>query len=537
MMHLLRNLKIGMRLGVAFTGICLCMLAAIGIGLWGQERARTATSDLASADATSQAALLAKFRTADFAGWQTGYAFDTIRGVEGATDDTVGQRASFLASTAAFRDDLGRLRSLGLTTEEAALADTAEESFEQFMAIDERIVAGYRAGTRAGTRDANALASGESLQWMGKIIESVEGLVASTSGRSAAAKQAADDAAGTAKTFMLAAGLLCLVLTALVAVIVTRSITRPLAATVAALKTVAAKDLTVRVPDTGRDELASMGRAMNRTLDVLRAAFTTITENSRTLSDAAGELTATSARIANAADAASEQSDMVASSAEEVSRNVQTVAAGTEEMNAAIREIADGAGRAAGVAAAGVDSARTAGDTIGRLGRSSGEISGVVKLITSIAEQTNLLALNATIEAARAGELGKGFAVVAGEVKDLAQATARATDDISGRVQAIQQDTEAAVAAIERIGEIIGEVNEHSSTIAAAVEEQTATTAEMGRSIAEAATGSGEIAAGITGVATASQDTARGVVESRQTAEQLAGMSHELRELVGQFRV
>ena len=189
------------------------------------------------------------------------------------------------------------------------------------------------------------------------------------------------------------------------------------------------------------------------------------------------------------------------------------------------------------MAATGVDSVRTATETIGRLGRSSGEITGVVNLITSIAEQTNLLALNATIEAARAGELGKGFAVVAGEVKDLAQATARATDDISGRVHAIQTDSGAAVAAIERIAEIIGEINEHSSTIAAAVEEQTATTAEMGRNIVEAATGSGEIAAGITGVATASQDTARGVVESRETAERLARMSHELRDLVGQFRV
>ncbi|BCJ47067.1 chemotaxis protein [Actinoplanes ianthinogenes] len=536
-MRFLTHFKIGARLGIAFTGVCLCMFAAVGVGLWGGRTARAATGDLAAADEVSQAALVAKFRTADFAGWQTGYAFDTIRGVAGATDDTVGQRKEFLASTAAFHDDLARLDAAPLAPAEQALVDGIEQSFDRFMAVDQRIIAGYRTGTRAGIAQANELASGESLDWMGKIVGSVDQLVELTSRRAQAAQDTADDAAATAQRFMVIAGLLCLVLTVLVAIVVTRSITRPLAGTVAALKTVADKDLTVRVPDEARDELGSMGRAMNRTLDVLRAAFASLNENSHTLAAAATELTATSALISDAAATASGQSDLVASSAEEVTRSVQTVAAGTEEMTAAIREISDSAARAAGVAATGVDSVHAAGETISRLGRSSAEISGVVNLITTIAEQTNLLALNATIEAARAGELGKGFAVVAGEVKDLAQATARATVDIDGRVQAIQADTDAAIDAINRIAAIITEVNEHSTTIAAAVEEQTATTAEMSRNVVEAATGSGQIAAGITGVATAAQDTAHGVTESRQTAEQLSRMSHELEALVGQFRL
>jgi methyl-accepting chemotaxis protein len=145
----------------------------------------------------------------------------------------------------------------------------------------------------------------------------------------------------------------------------------------------------------------------------------------------------------------------VAAAAEQVSRNVQTVAAGAEEMGASIREIANSASEAAQVATEAVEIVGSVNSTVAQLGASSAEIGNVVKLITTIAEQTNLLALNATIEAARAGDAGKGFAVVASEVKDLAQETAKATDDISGRVQAIQADAEAAVSAISRIVEVI----------------------------------------------------------------------------------
>jgi methyl-accepting chemotaxis protein len=160
----------------------------------------------------------------------------------------------------------------------------------------------------------------------------------------------------------------------------------------------------------------------------------------------------------------------------------------------------------------------------------------VIKVITAIAEQTNLLALNATIEAARAGEMGKGFAVVASEVKDLAQETARATEDISGRVQAIQADTQGAVTAIEEISRVIARVSDFQTTIASAVEEQTATTGEMNRSVSEAATGSSEIAQNITGVAEAARVTSEGVAGAQQAATEVARMSGDLRDLVASFR-
>src|SRR5437868_14229072 len=163
-------------------------------------------------------------------------------------------------------------------------------------------------------------------------------------------------------------------------------------------------------------------------------------------------------------------------------------------MNASIREIAKNASEAARVAGTAVKVAETTNGTIAQLGVSSAEIGQVTKAITSIAQQTNLLALNATIEAARAGEAGKGFAVVANEVKELAKETARATEDIGQKIEAIQRDAHGAVQAIAQIGAIIHQIDDIQNTIASAVEEQTATTAEMGRNVGEAATRSSEIA-------------------------------------------
>jgi len=174
--------------------------------------------------------------------------------------------------------------------------------------------------------------------------------------------------------------------------------------------------------------------------------------------------------------------------------------------------------------------------TVTKLGESSAEIGNVLKLITSIAEQTNLLALNATIEAARAGDAGKGFAVVASEVKDLAQETARATEDISGRIEAIQRDTTDAVTAIGEIGEIIRQLGDYQTTIASAVEEQTATTQEITDSVSRAAQGSTEIATDIRTVAQAADTTTASVAATRQAAEHLSAMSQQLRQTMSQFR-
>jgi methyl-accepting chemotaxis protein len=254
------------------------------------------------------------------------------------------------------------------------------------------------------------------------------------------------------------------------------------------------------------------------------------------LSSSAEELTAVSHQMSANAEETATQANVVSAASEQVSTNVQTVASGTEEMGASIREISKNVNEAAKVATSAVKMAESTNETVGKLGESSAEIGKVIKVITSIAQQTNLLALNATIEAARAGEAGKGFAVVANEVKELAKQTAKATEDISQKIDAIQTNTKGAVQAIGQIGGIIKQINDISGTIAAAVEEQTATTNEMARNVSEAAKGSTEIAGNITGVAKAAQETTTGANDTQKAAKELSKMASDLQKLVAGFK-
>jgi methyl-accepting chemotaxis protein len=172
-----------------------------------------------------------------------------------------------------------------------------------------------------------------------------------------------------------------------------------------------------------------------------------------------------------------------------------------------------------------------------RLGASSTEIGNVIKVITAIAEQTNLLALNATIEAARAGEAGKGFAVVASEVKDLAQETARATEDIGRQVETIQNDTTTAIQSISGISDVIGRINAYQATIASAVEEQSATTEGMAHALTSASTGTEQIGSGMAQVVSATGSNQSAAEATEAAAVELATMSDRLRQAVGAFRL
>ncbi|SCX44001.1 methyl-accepting chemotaxis protein [Klenkia marina] len=424
------------------------------------------------------------------------------------------------------------LSSVDLSDANRDVVQGAVDGVDQYIALTGQLDALTAAGDTAGWTQ---LRNSQVTPLMTGLVDSLDTLAQD---RTAAA---ADDAAAAAAAYtstrnvLLATLVVGLLLALGLGVVVARSIVSRLRKLQAAVTGLAAGDLTVSTGVDSQDEVGQTAALLDSALADLRGLMSTVVGSADAVAASSEELSASAAQISASSEETSVQSTVVSGAADEVSRSVATVAAGAEEMSASIREIAQNANEAARVAAEAVNEAETTNQTIQKLGLSSKEIGDVVKVITSIAEQTNLLALNATIEAARAGEAGKGFAVVANEVKELAQETARATEDIARRVEAIQHDTTGAVDAIGRIGTVIGQINDYQLTIASAVEEQTATTNEMSRSVAEAAGGTTEIAANITGVSTAAGSTTQALGQTRVAVDELSRMATDLRSTVGRF--
>jgi methyl-accepting chemotaxis protein len=454
------------------------------------------------------------------------------------------------------------LRRLGAAADELALVDEAKANSDALVNTESRsqrlmleatgvtesdmpkAIAGFTlAPADAALSDEQKRATARQIMFdekydadKGVISAPIQRFQELMNGRAAEAVQASNAATGQSMMLLIALTVVIPTVFGGVLYLLQSKVGRVVVAYTRALRSRDNNDLRFRLMPGGTRELCDLGTVFNDDLDRRLHLVQAVADSAQTLAAAARDLSATADKTATSVEHANSTASVVSTTADEVSRHVQTVAAAAEEMEASIREISQSAVEAARVGDEAAGLAVSTNDTVAQLGASSREIGEVIKLITSIAEQTNLLALNATIEAARAGDAGKGFAVVASEVKDLAQETARATEDIAKRVQVIQADTERAIGAIAKITEVIGRINEFQTTIASAVEEQTATTNEISRSVTEAAGGSGNIAVTISDLARASQATADQVSEGKRASADLAAMGGQLQTLVAGYR-
>jgi len=474
-----------------------------------------------------------------------------------------------LAKRAAIDSMLGEFQNTGkafestlLTEEGKAHWKIAIENLPKYVAYDDGTLSLANEGKLA---EAYALHTGparpfseatkNALQWLAN--QKVElGLATSTSNTALAV---------SLTNILIAVVVVAVLFAGLFGLFMATSIANPLGKGVEFAKAVAEGDLTRQIDVKRKDELGVLADSLNMASGNLRSMIGKVSEGVRTLSSAATELSSISRQMTTGAESTSSRANGVAAAAEQTSANMggvsaameqttmnlSTVATASEEMTSTIGEIASNAERARKVTAEAVDSAQRVSGTMNTLGAAAKEIGKVTETISAISSQTNLLALNATIEAARAGAAGKGFAVVANEIKELARQTAAATEDIKARIEGIQTSSGVAVGDIATVANVIREVNEIVSGIAAAIEEQSAVTRDIASNVTQASRGVEEANRNVAEASKAVDSMAQDVAEVNQSAgeissssaqvllssEELSKLSEQLRGLVERFKI
>ena len=526
-MALLGNLKIGRKLGLGFGAVVVLM---VGLGVFSLLQLSKLNADVVELNAD----------------WITGITYISQLRVDAGlvrryemkyflTTEKAETQKKIEEWNAAVVADGKKYEATIVLEEDRQLFRGFQSNWDKYLVLQKRVL---DISSQGKDKEAMALMLGEGFTTFSVADQFLADDVKLNVKGGADSVKAAGETYSASRLWLLGLLLGAILISVAVAMSIARSVVSAAAGLLGVIQEVAANNLTVAdMTINTHDEIGQAGIALNQMKNNLHGVIESISGTAVQVAGASEELSSTSQQITANSEETSAQAKVVSEATAQVSQNLQTVATGAEEMGASIKEIAKNATEAAKIAAAAVKVAETTTMTVSKLGDSSTEIGLVIKVITSIAQQTNLLALNATIEAARAGEAGKGFAVVANEVKELAKETAKATEDISRKIEAIQTDTKAAVDAIGTISGVINQINDISATIATAVEEQNATTNEMSRNVSEAAHGSSEITSNISGVAQAAESTSQGAGDTQKAAQQLVETSAELRRLVEQFKL
>ena len=531
----LSDLRIGKRMAILVGAGLLQLVLLTGVGWW-SVNALNEELDATRKEGRRSVLALGASSDVNAAGVSVANALLANRFDDATMDHILALRKEYLG----YFEELSRL-SASAEGKRRRLA--LQGVVEEWRQADNSLIQAHKAGKQA---EAMAIYRQQVLPKFGQLRGSIDDYLDYRR-----QQQEQTDARVAATVFrsrilMPACGLIWLAITVFLGILISRGITVPLTQAVAFVASVAAGDLTrdVRPENMARqDEIGMLAKAMQTMIGNLRGVIQNVTEGIGVLSSSSAELSANSGRMSEGGQQASEKTHSMAAATEQMAANIMSVSCGmeqttanltsvataTEQMTATIGEIAGNSEKARHITGEAARQADRISEQMNQLGRAAQEIGKVTETITEISSQTNLLALNATIEAARAGSAGKGFAVVANEIKELAQQTAAATEDIKSRIAGVQSSTSGGIAEIEKISRVIHEVSDIVGSIAAAIEEQATVTKDIARNIAEASTGVRDAGTRVSESSQATQGLAQEITGVDQSAREIAETSEQVR--------